>query len=97
MENYLDPQTLREARGIDVPFGDHDDVPQLAASCLLKQAGGPDWSKLPSRSRRRLRNLAKKWLNTDAVDRMTVDRLDGHDPTGEVRSWLMAIGRLGSE
>jgi hypothetical protein len=95
MENFLSPQVLKEVRGINVPFGDHDDVPQLAASALLKQAGGPDWSELHSRSRRRLRNLAKKWLNTEAVDRMTVEWLAERDPAGEVRSWLMTIGRLG--
>ena len=96
MENYLSPQALKEARGIDVHFGDRDDVAQLAASCLVKQAGGPDWSELKSRTRRRLRNLAKKWLNSEAADRMTVERLAERDPAGEVRSWLMTIGRLGS-
>ncbi len=95
MENYLSPQTLQEVRGIDVTFGDHDDVPQLAAGALLRQSGGPDWSELSSRSRRRLRNLAKKWLNTAAVDRMTPDRLAERDPIGEVRSWLITIGTLG--
>lgn len=96
MENYLDSRALKEVRGIDVLFGDKDDVPQLAASALLKQAGGPDWLELNSRSRRRLRNLAKKWLNTDTVERMTVERLAERDPAGEVRSWLMTIGEMGT-
>ncbi|MBI3864905.1 MAG: ATP-dependent endonuclease [Planctomycetia bacterium] len=96
MENYLDSQSLKEVRGIDVPFGDQDDVPRLAASALLQQAGGPDWSRLDSRSRRRLRNLAKRWLNTDAAERMTVERLAARDPVGEVWSWLMMIGEMGT-
>jgi hypothetical protein len=95
MENFLSPQVIKEVRGIDVHFGDHDDVAQLAAGALQKRAGGPDWSDLKSRTRRRLRNLAKKWLNTEAVDRMTVERLAERDPAGEVRSWLITICRLG--
>ena len=94
MENYLSPEALKEARGINVSFGDQDDIPQMTASALLKQAGGPDWSELKSRTRRRLRNLAKKWLNSEAVDRMTVERLAERDPAGEVRAWLMTIGSL---
>ena len=95
MENFLHPAVLKEIRGIDVSFGDQDDVPQLAASALLKQVGGPDWLELSSRSRRRLRNLAKKWLNTEAVERMTVQRLAERDPAGEIRSWMKTIGQLG--
>jgi hypothetical protein len=90
----LSPQVLQEVRGIDVPFGDHDDVPQLVASCLLKHAGGPDWPALTSRGRRRLRDCAKRWLNTTAVERMTVKWLGERDPAGEIRSWLMTIGDL---
>ena len=59
-----------------------------------KQAGGPDWSELKSRTRRRLRNRSKKWLNTEAVDRMTIGRLAQRDPSGEVRSWLSLIGEI---
>jgi hypothetical protein len=38
----------------------------------------------------------KKWLNTQAVERMTLERLTQQDPGGEVLSWLMIIGRLAS-
>ncbi|MDB5392452.1 MAG: hypothetical protein JWM11_8098 [Planctomycetaceae bacterium] len=36
-------------------------------------------------------NQAKRWLNTDAVDRMTLDMLMHRDPDGELLSWLRAI------
>ena len=94
MENYLDAEAIRQARDIDVSFGDQDDVPLLVASCLLKKSGG-DWANLNSRSRRRLRNCAKRWLNTAAVEQMTAERLAERDPAGEIEAWLMTIGELG--
>jgi hypothetical protein len=94
-ENYLDSQSLREVRDIDVEFGDEDDVPELVASHLLQQSGGPPWRELPSRSKRRLKNCAKRWLNRLAVSRMTVQRLAARDPDGDIRLWLTTIGWLG--
>jgi hypothetical protein len=94
MENYLDPQTLHEARGIDVKFGDEDDVAELVAQRMLEQSGGPAWAELPSRGRRRLKNRAKKWLNTEAVARMTADRLAQRDPDADIRLWLTTIACL---
>jgi len=93
-ENYLDCRALQEARGLDIAFGDSDDVPLLVARSLPEQTGGPDWSCLPSRSRRRLKDRAKRWLNTDAVNKMTPERLAERDPKGDVRSWLTAISEL---
>lgn len=94
LENYLDRESLREVRGVDVDFGDDDDVPQLVASQLLKQSGGPPWSELSSRGKRRLKNRAKKWINTEAVSRMTVQRLADRDPDGDIRLWLTTIAWL---
>ncbi|MBI3860966.1 MAG: ATP-dependent endonuclease [Planctomycetia bacterium] len=91
LENYLDRQAIREARGIDVEFGDHDDVAQIVAARFLESRGGPELPRLPSRARRRLIGSVKGWLNTEAVDRMTAQRLASRDPTGEVRMWMKAI------
>lgn len=91
IENYLAPQSILEVRGIAVTFGDHDDVPQLVAQRMLELSGGPVWSDLPSRGRRRLRDRAKKWLNTEAVARMTAARLAERDPDGDIRLWLTTI------
>lgn len=94
LENYLDPESLREARGVEVDFGDDDDVPQLVASQLLKQSGGPLRSELPSRGRRRLKNHVKRWINTAAVSRMTAQRLADRDPDCDIRLWLTTIAWL---
>ena len=50
--------------------------------------------KLSLHARRRLRNQAKGWLNTVAVDQMTTIRLAERDPAGEVRQWLRTVASL---
>lgn len=98
LENYLHSQAIHEARGISLSFGDDDDVAELAALEVLRTKGiDRDWASLSPRTRKRLRNQAKHWLNREAVDCMTPDLLVGSDPAGEVISWLRAISELINE
>jgi hypothetical protein len=39
-------------------------------------------------------DYAKRWLDTAAVELITVGRLAERDPAGEVRSWLVTIGEM---
>jgi len=95
LENYLHPRCLLEARGIEVTFGDNDDVPELVArECYRPALGEPAWQALSGRARKRCRERAKRWLNQDAVARMTPERLAAQDHQGEIRSWLLAMARL---
>jgi hypothetical protein len=95
LENYLHPRCLFEARGIEVDFGDDDDVPELVAKrCYRSPAGEPAWENLTGRAHKRCRERAKRWLNREAVERMTPDRLAERDPVGEVRGWLMVMAEL---
>jgi hypothetical protein len=94
MENYLHPAAVREACGVDVAFEDFDDVPAIAAIAQLRQGDARKWEELSHRARRRLRYKAKKWLNRQAVDRMTSALLAERDPHGEVRGWLTTIADL---
>jgi hypothetical protein len=95
LENYLHAAAILEAGGVTVSFGDHDDVADLVAEqCHARLAGQKPWRRLPHRTRRRQCNRVKRWLNTRAVERMTVERLTERDPHGEVGSWLMTIARL---
>ncbi len=95
LENYLHPAAILEAGGVNVHFGDDDDVADLIA----RQAHGreyPDevWEELPRRKQTRRRNRVKKWLNRPAAQRMTPARLAGRDPQAEIRSWLEAMRQL---
>jgi hypothetical protein len=94
IENYLHPDAIREAAGVEVAFGDSDDVAALVARASIQQGDARDWEVLSKRGRRRLRDKAKKWLNREAVDCMTPARLAERDPDGEVVGWLRTIAEL---
>ena len=97
MENYLHPAAIREAGGVDVEFGDDDDVADLIArSSYAQDDPGESWDEIPRRTKTRRRNRVKHWLNRSAVLRMTPERLAEQDPAGEVRLWLLAMLRLAS-
>jgi hypothetical protein len=94
IENYLHPEAIREAGGIEITFGDFDDVAEIAARATFNPETGRSWESLSRRARRRLRDKAKKWLNREVVDRMTPERLERRDPEGEVVGWLRSIADL---
>jgi len=95
LENYLDPESIREVSGIVLDFSDDEDVPDLVAQHIWsRQSRRIGWRDLPARARKRHRDRVKRWLNTLVVDRMTIKRLAQTDPGGEVRSWLETIARL---
>lgn len=95
LENYLHATAIKAASEVDVAFDDFDPAAEFAAKNLYQRGlDETPWELLPPRARRRMANRAKRWLNTKAADRMTVDLLRDRDPNGEVISWLKAIGRL---
>lgn len=76
-------------------FSATDDVAELAARAgFVPSAELPSWGRLSRRARRRQRDRAKKWLNTDAVERMTYERLAESDSAGEIIRWLTTIAAL---
>lgn len=92
LENYLHQDAIYEARGVSIRFSATDDVAELVArSAFRATTECPSWDRLSRRARRRQRDRVKGWLNTEAVDRMTFDRLAGSDPAGEVISWLILM------
>ncbi|HEV7226422.1 MAG TPA: ATP-dependent endonuclease [Pirellulales bacterium] len=95
LENYLSPRAIYETRGVEIRFSDDDHIADLAARYGWSLLGRePAWESLPARARKRLRERAKRWLNTAAVERMTVERIDQCDPQGEIRVWLRTMARL---
>jgi hypothetical protein len=95
LENYLHPDAIFEISGIRVAFGDREHVAELVAKAQYER--NPEhvfWEDLPLRARKKRRARVKRWLSTRAVERMTPKRLAERDPEAEVRSWLLAIGRL---
>lgn len=95
LENYLHPAAIYEARGVLLTYSADDDVAERAARGLfISSPTTASWDELSRRARRRLRDRAKTWLNTTAVERMTIGRLREHDTAGEVIGWWRAIREL---
>jgi hypothetical protein len=94
VENYLHPDAIGQAGGVDVGFGDFDDVAGIVARASFQSDESRSWESLSRRARRRLRDKAKRWLNRKAVDCMTPARLAERDPDHEVIGWLRAIAEL---
>jgi hypothetical protein len=94
IENYLHPDAICEAGGVQVSFGDFDDVAEIIAQACLRTDDSRPWKGLSRRARRRLRDKAKRWLNREAVDRMSPERLAERDLNREVAGWLRTIAEL---
>ena len=95
LENYIHPSCIREISGLELVYGDDDDVADLVArACHKRLNKSPAWNALPARARKRFCERAKKWLNRLAVQRMTPDLLAEQDACGEIREWLAAIAEL---
>ena len=95
MENYLHSDAIRAARGVEVTFGDFDDVPQLVAQAIhdASESESP-WEDVDPENQKKKQSKAKLWLNTQAVQHMTPEMLDQRDPDGHVRTWFNKITEL---
>jgi putative ATP-dependent endonuclease of OLD family len=95
LENYLHPAAILDARRLAVVFTDDEDVAAVVARRQWETGHKPlVWSQLSLRAQYRLRAKAKKWLNTLAVEQMTIERLAKRDPHWEILSWCRAVGEL---
>jgi hypothetical protein len=95
LENYIHRRCIREISGLELSYGDDDDVAELVArGCHERSGKPPAWEALPGRARKRFRERAKKWLNRLAVELMTPELLAESDPAGEIRTWLATAGDL---
>ena len=95
LENYLHPDAIFAAGGIRVQYDDFDCVAQLTAKELYQQRPGEiAWQLQARRSQSRMANRAKRWLNTQAVEHMTIGLLQEQDQESEIVSWMLAINAL---
>ncbi len=95
LENYLHPQAIAAAGGVELAFSDDDPVSTMLARRRLEQEWPSlSWDELSRRAQRRLAASAKRWLNRVAVQQMTAELLAERDPAGELLGWLRKIGQL---
>jgi hypothetical protein len=95
LENYLHPQAIVAAEGPQLEINDETPVAQILAQenyNMVEEA--TRWEILPFRTRRKRIYRAKRWLNTIAVERMTLALLHERDPMGDVLLWLGILAKL---
>lgn len=94
LENYLHPDAIRTiAPTFPNVIADFDDVPEMLAEALhVADANAPAWNTVPQDKRKEKASRAKRRLNKECADQMTVARLAQTDPQGEITTWLKAIG-----
>jgi len=93
LENYLVKEAIEEAyadNGIVVAIPeitDEMDVPFEVAKCIY-QAGGLVWDDLDDAKKKKKESSVKKILNTQAVEKMTIERIKKRNGYNEMKIWL---------
>ncbi len=92
LENYLHTAAIVNAGGGMVVVNDTESMAlAVARDWYQRQPQTLAWDELTPRARRRLAARCKRWLNTHAVNAMTLGMLRQRDPAGELISWLREI------
>jgi len=94
LENYLHPDAIRTiAPAFPNAIADFDDVPLLLAQTLhTAYVNASAWNTVDEETKKKKASRAKRRLNQECVDAMTIARLAQSDPTGEITTWLRAVG-----
>lgn len=94
LENYLHPDAVKSiAPAFPDTIADFDDVPLMLAQTLhTADAAASAWSTVPEDTKEYKASRAKRRLNQECADKMTVALLAQTDPNGEIASWLKAVG-----
>lgn len=96
MENYIHFEAINEEFELQLTenFCSFDDVPVMVAKAVHDASESTvDWDDLDEKKQGKKEGKAKKRLNRGAVSNMTMARLHGADPDGEVLTWLREISR----
>lgn len=95
LENYLHADAIAAAGGGALDIDDDACVASVIAQSWYERV--PQWTPWPAltrRAKRRMLNRAKRWLNTQAVEQMTLDFLTKRDPAGELMELLARIAAM---
>lgn len=100
LENYLTKEAIEEAYAengttVQIPnFGDNDDVPELVAKVLFETSPEKIWDDLDESQKKRRESRVKKFLNTQAVEKMTIERLQMNNGKQELELWFNTLMNL---
>ncbi len=92
LENYLHTAAIVNAGGGLIVANDDESMAlAVARDWYHRQPQACPWDALTPRARRRIAARSKRWLNTVAVNAMTLGMLHQRDPAGELVAWLRKI------
>lgn len=92
LENYLHTAAIVNAGGGMIVVNDEESMAlAVARDWYHRQPQACLWDALTPRARRRIAARSKRWLNTVAVNAMTLGMLHQRDPAGELLTWLRKI------
>lgn len=100
LENYLHPSAIQEGYAVNgtrnvllSSIDDETDVPHEVAK-LLNSLNEDNWDEISSDKQKESASKKKKFLNTQAVEKMTVERIQERGGYEEICNWLKEISRL---
>jgi putative ATP-dependent endonuclease of the OLD family len=100
LENYLTKEAIEEAYAengtvVEIPdFDDDDDVPLLVAKALYETSPERKWDELEETKKKRSESRVKKLLNTQAIQKMSIERLEENDGRQELELWFKTLKEL---
>lgn len=99
LENYLHADAIEEAYAAQgtpsVAIGtitNEMDVPAEVAK-KLNELNANNWNELPEEKKKEKANNKKKTLNTIAVEKMTVEKLEESGGYVDIHTWLLAVSK----
>jgi len=92
MENYIHHDVINRVIQIAIsPYSDFDDVPMLVAQAVHTKSSPNSWASVSEESKKKKASKAKKRLNHEVVQQMTIAELNAMDPHNEIASWFQEI------
>ena len=94
LENYIHPDAIKPiAPSFPNTIASFDDVPLMLAQAIhTADPNAPPWNNVTDDNKKRKASKAKRHLNQECAEKMTVTLLAQSDPGGEILSWLKAVG-----
>ena len=92
MENFLCKEAIEEAyadNGLTVSIPNFDSQADVAT--LVCKANNPDWDTFDDKKKKSKESKVKHLLNTQAVAKMTVERLEAKGVTKELKTWFNTL------
>jgi putative ATP-dependent endonuclease of OLD family len=94
LENFLTKEAIEEAYAqngtvVAIPeITDEMDVPKVVAKALYETSDEKIWNELDVLKQKRKESRVKKVLNTQAVEKMNIDRINERNGFEEIKLWL---------